>query len=78
MTTLDIRTPQAQQIIEIRIADRDGSDYRADIIKKVAMADNGITLRDSDSGRYLEIISIAHANDMIKGIEKAKELGWLK
>lgn len=80
MTTLDVRnTPTVEVINEIRFGNKNSNYYIADILSPASTRNvSGLEIRDSESTRYLCIKDIEHADNLIKALEQAKLLGWLK
>lgn len=75
MSTLDIRGDDASPVNVIRIADSDEYVTVADCLYRDHHGD--VYVKDSaECADDLEIKNKAHALHMIKGIEKAIELGW--
>lgn len=69
----DIRTNQAEEISVLRFADDNSDEYTANGI----LNNQGvIVLSDIVEGRALQICSEEHAQNLIKAINKAIELGW--
>ena len=72
----DIRTNQAEEISVLRFADGSDDYHVASGISRVA--DGGVSVIDLESERTLRIFSEEHAQNLIKAINKAIELGWFK
>lgn len=77
MATFDVRNNEAGAIDEIRFADED--DYTWSILTHISsdeIADGDIQLISSEGNARIH--SKTHARNLIKALEKAIELGWLK
>lgn len=77
MAIFDVRNNEVGAIDEIRFADED--DYTWSILTHISSEE----IRDGNillipSGEYARIHSKIHARNLIKALEKAIELGWLK
>lgn len=73
MATIDIRDISEDAIDEIRVRDKDRCILSVELIER---AGNYVNVYDSDGSDRLTIHSEEHANNLIKGIQKAIELGW--
>lgn len=77
MATFDVRDNPATTVDKIVFADR--SDYRYTIATQLEFdGDDDIIVTSSGNDDYVRIHSIAHAQNLIKALNKAIELGWLK
>lgn len=63
-------------ITSIRVSNYNGEYYTAEIIEKHPH-DAGVILKDTDTSRYLNVLNKAHAESVIRGLQKAIELGWV-
>ena len=70
----DIRTNQAEEISLLRFADDSGCHHVASGILRLGAW--GVSVIDIESKRELRIYSEEHAQNLIKVINKAIELGW--
>jgi hypothetical protein len=84
MSVLDVRNDKVQEFTTIRFADQTGrnSVTHAHELMKWENSSNMIVVADSDydvdeSMGYVVVSSAEHANDLIKALKKAIELGWL-
>jgi hypothetical protein len=75
MSTIDVRG-ELENVSEIRFADKDSYDYCPDVIRGGGARQT--TLVETDSDRELVIRNKEHAENLIKALNKAIELGWLK
>lgn len=75
---IDIRNSAAEKVDCIRVAStiEDGASH-VECIRKYS-SDNYVVLLDTESCETLRIFDREHALHIIKGINKAIELGWLK
>jgi hypothetical protein len=75
---IDIRTKEIDKIISIRICDKQlVGDIQADVLIKCG--GYSAKLKDTaDGAAKMHIPSKVYAQDLIKAIEKAIELGWVK
>lgn len=80
----DVRKPEAE-IHTIQFAERDFNrssgpcyiqGFSIERWKQRSKGENSVSI--TDGGDYVVISSAEHADNLIKAIEKAKELGWLK
>lgn len=78
MSTIDVRNISSSTVHEIRFADAEsrGGSYQASVISQGTC--NDIEIYEGDNGDYIRVLSIEHAQDLIKALEKAIELEWLK
>lgn len=74
---LDIRTEKITEVRVIRVADVSSSWLIVDTLENDGRKGH-VKLTDSDEGSCLDVTDKQHALDLIKGLEKAIELGWLK
>ncbi|MOA05718.1 hypothetical protein D3C78_1253280 [compost metagenome] len=76
---LDVRKG-VSDITVIRFADYDADDQisgdQADILRNGPF--NQLELIESHNGDYVRVNGVEHARNLIKALEKAIELGWLK
>ena len=63
-------------VTSIRVSNFNGEYYTAEIIEKHPN-DDGIILKDTDTSRYLNVLNKDHAESLIRGLQKAIELGWV-
>jgi len=75
MSTIDVRG-DLTNVSEIRFADKDAFDYCPDVIRGGERRQT--LLVETDSDRELVIKDKEHAENLIKALNKAIELGWLK
>lgn len=75
MTVVDVRSVAEESIDTIRFAEKSGFDYYPDIIKRDGQR---VVLVETDMSRELALRDKNHASNLIKALEKAIELGWLK
>ena len=76
MSTLDIRTQSDEPVDTIIVGDSDiNCISTVNIIKE---RNKYITFTCNERTIALSILTEQHARDIIKGIEKAIELGWFK
>lgn len=73
MATIDIRDISEDEIDEIRVRDKDRSVLSVELIE---LAGSYVNLYDSDGSDRLTIHDEEHAKNLIKGIQKAIDLGW--
>lgn len=78
MRTFDVRENGDEPITEIRVVGSNPNFYCLDAIKQTEYLPGSIDLMDTDSERYLQIRSADHLDNLIKGLLKAKQLGWVK
>lgn len=80
MAIFDVRTEKLDPITEIRCASPNANYYVADTLKPDGV--HGFEICDSHSergsNRKLSVRSVEHADNLIKAIEEAKKLGWVK
>jgi len=78
MAELDIRKQQSE-VTSIRVADNLSPDEFniASVVSGWVVRNNYIKIEDS-AGEYVVVHGVDHAKDLIKGIEKAISLGWIK
>lgn len=77
MSVIDIRSTPANPTA-LRFADQNRNVFTADILEK---STNGGGARISDSGtdsRHVRIFDKVHAENLIKALNTAIELGWLE
>lgn len=75
MAIFDVRTAAEEEINQLRIADRSVGAYIVELISKTSY---GVEMYDSaDLNRALVIEDKEQAKNLIKGIQKAIDLGWL-
>lgn len=78
MKTIDIRDAVQNEISEIVFADATADDGSLQA-NRLSPHQRGADVRLYDgSGDYVYLNSIEHARNLIKGLEKVIELGWLK
>lgn len=81
MSEIDIRETSKQSIGRIRFADSEteGGDgfSQADVMRFDEDAEN-VEIMESSNGDFVRINSKEHALNLIKALEKAIELEWLK
>lgn len=73
MTTIDIRGG-IQEVDTIIVGDKSNSNYVADSLERTA---EGFDLKDTEEDRTLRVRDRRHAENLIKGLQKAIELGWV-
>jgi len=78
MSTIDVRASGSVTVHEIRFADAESEcGYnQASVIRQGS--NDHIEIYEGDNCDYIRVMSIEHAQDLIKAIEKAIELEWLK
>lgn len=78
MSTFDVRQAGSIVIDEIRFANgEDANGYnQASVI--VSHSDNRIEIYEGDNGESIRVNGIQHAQYLIKALQKAIELEWLK
>ena len=76
MSEFDVRENVVQEITKIRVAGYDDVYYAVELIKKYG--ENVAEFCASDEPTTLKIVGKEHAENLIKGLEKAIQLGWLK
>lgn len=72
MSTIDIRNAIAPDCIVV--ADKSSSHFVANQLTKAYI---GFDLEDSDEQRTLRVADREQAENLIKGLQKAIELGWV-
>lgn len=72
---LDIRTNEPEKVTVLRFAD-DSDYYTASGI--ICESHGVVSVVDIEEGRDLRIFSEEHAQNLIKALNKAIELGWFK
>lgn len=77
MSELDIRKVESE-ITSIRVSSDKSQDITSigAVLKKWSQ-DNFVEIRD-DGNEYVLVNGVTHGRNLIKGIEKAISLGWLK
>lgn len=70
---IDIRGNEHAAIDSIRVADRDEAYYVAEVVER---GESGVNITDTDSGKYVSVLDKEHAQNLIKGLQKAIDLGW--
>lgn len=75
MSTIDVRE-ELENVSEIRFADTDRFDYCPDVLRGGGNAQ--VRMVETDSSLELIVKDETHARNLIKALEKAIELGWLK
>jgi len=82
MSIIDVRNGPIESITEIKFADYDdqyGYHQASHITRHIDYDDNStVRLIEGAGGDYIRVNSQAHAQDLIKALEKAIELGWLR
>jgi len=78
MHVFDVRTEQAEMITEIRFADTHSDYFAADVLRFMEWERNVIEICAEGEESTLKVTSKEHAQNLIKALEKAIELGWLK
>ncbi len=73
MTTIDIRSG-VQEVDTIIVGDKSNTSYVADSLERTAV---GFDLSDTEEGRTLRVSDRQQAENLIKGLQKAIELGWV-
>lgn len=84
MTNIDIRYISDQPVVQIQFADRGqqqiagigGRAVGAWILKRPNLDQNFLQIKDTHD--FVNICSVEHARNLIKALEKAIELEWLK
>jgi hypothetical protein len=79
MAELDIRNLDVDEVTSIRFANKRSNcgGYQANIIEGSSFKGEYIRLAD-DNDEYVIVYSTQHAKDLIKALEKAIELSWIK
>lgn len=77
MAEFDVRKGVEVKINVIRIADYSELNYNADVICD-ANKNSVIIGHSGDSDVAVLVEDKKHADNLIKGLEKAQQLGWLK
>lgn len=72
----DIRTEKPQQIENIRFADTSGEDDDKACILSKEMSDAGALITDEEADMTLLVACKNDAENLIKALGKAIELGW--
>jgi len=74
---IDIRKVNNDNVDTIRVCDPDNQDF---IIGDIVFKDKGfILIKDSaDDAYFVSVLNKEHALNLIKGLEKVIELGWVK
>lgn len=74
---LDIRDNKESVVESIRVWDGCLNWYAVDVVERDSNS-GGVRLIDSetDGDRYVEVIEKEHAQNLIKGLQKAIDLGW--
>ena len=76
MSEFDVRENVVEEITKIRVAGYNDVYYAVELIRKY---DNNVAeFWASDEPATLKIVGKEHAKNLIKGLEKAIQLGWLK
>lgn len=76
---IDIRNRVPAQIDTIRIYDYNDDEFTVEYIERVNDWENHkVFISDKDTCDPLRIYNKEHALDIIKALDKAIELGWLK
>ena len=79
MSEFDVRENASEVINKIRVAEYNDVYYAVELIEKYAdNTDNVAAFRASDEPVTLKIVGKEHAENLIKGLEKAIELGWFE
>ena len=80
MTTFDIREEDNSEITEIVFAEREDidGDFQAYTICPAAGCNGFITIYDGEDTESVSVSSVEHAENLIKALRKAIELGWVK
>jgi len=78
MSEFDVLENASEDINKIRVADYNDVYYAVELIEKCAVNVNIAEFRASDEPTTLKIVGKEHAENLIKGLEKAIELGWLE
>lgn len=80
MAVLDIRSESHEEITEIIFAEREDidGDFQAYMICPAMSCNGFITIYDGEDTESVSISSIEHAENLIKALRKAIELGWVK
>lgn len=74
MSIFDVRHHSEEEIRQLRVADRSSSNFIVELISKASC---GVELYDSaDINRCFIIEDKEQAKNLIKGIQKAIDLGW--
>ncbi|WYV99734.1 hypothetical protein Roomu2_00054 [Pseudomonas phage vB_PpuM-Roomu-2] len=86
MSTIDIRFEETPKpITTINFADKGinpivgkgGSAVAAHCVHRPKCDEHFVQIRDN-SNEFVNIVSVAHARNLIKALERAIQLGWLK
>lgn len=72
----DVRDEKEERIGAIAFADREESPFQAYVINQSSAYSNTVEIHDGDE--YVLVRDKEHAKNMIKALNKAIELGWLK
>lgn len=80
MSEIDVRVTKEAPIEYIRFADENPYNYTATRIKKGNRdTPDGVSIEEDDGGEGdVAIHSKEHGENLIKALQKAIELGWLK
>lgn len=76
MAIFDVREENNEEITEIVFAERE--DIEAYTICPAVGCNGFITIYDGKDAESVSISSIEHAENLIKALRKAIELGWIK
>ena len=75
MSTIDIRN-NIGEVTNIVVADPNVDIYVADTLV-VNSVTGGFNIKDTHASRTLRVRDRQHAENLIKGLQKAIELGWV-
>lgn len=80
MAVFDIREKDNSGITEIIFAEREDIDgaFQAYTIHHAPGCNGFITIYDGDDTESVSVSSVEHAENLIKALRKAIELGWIK
>lgn len=76
MSEFDVRENASEVINKIRVAEYNDVYYAVELIGKYA--DNVAEFQASDEPITLKIVGKEHAENLIRGLKKAIELGWFE
>lgn len=74
MSTIDIRSTSPVPVTKIVVAEPSPAHYRVDVLEKSGF---GFEMQDTEAGRFLQVLDRETAENLIKGLQKAIELGWV-
>lgn len=77
MSIIDIRCNEPEQTNKIRFADVSTDYYQATIIKREYTGKVSIQEEDGNTSLKVNIMGREHAENLIKAMKKAIDMGWL-